>query len=65
MLVLTKFTAEETKEPRKQVPRAMVLGTTFNAILMISFCICLMFCIGDEEAVYNSILPITDVFYSA
>jgi hypothetical protein len=43
----------------------MVLGTTFNAILMISFCICLMFCIGDEEAVYNSILPITDVFYSA
>jgi hypothetical protein len=33
--------------------------------MMVAFCITLMFCIGDEEAVANSILPITEVFYSA
>jgi hypothetical protein len=43
----------------------MVLATSLNAIMMIAFCITLMFCIGDEEAVANSILPITEVFYSA
>ncbi|RYN15833.1 hypothetical protein AA0119_g13440 [Alternaria tenuissima] len=56
---------EETKEPRKRVPKAMILATSSNAIMMTAFCICLMFCIGDEEAVANSILPITEVFYSA
>ncbi|KAL6157973.1 hypothetical protein ACJQWK_07949 [Exserohilum turcicum] len=56
---------EETKEPRKRVPKAMVLATSLNAVMMIAFCICLMFCIGDEEAVAKSILPITEVFYSA
>ncbi|KAI4952851.1 hypothetical protein J4E86_006387 [Alternaria arbusti] len=56
---------EETKEPRKRVPKAMILATSLNAIMMVAFCICLMFCIGDEEAVAKSILPITEVFYSA
>ncbi|KAJ4312879.1 hypothetical protein N0V94_007219 [Neodidymelliopsis sp. IMI 364377] len=56
---------EETKEPRKRVPKAMVLATSLNAVMMVSFCICLMFTIGDEEAVSKSILPITEVFYSA
>lgn len=65
MLVLTKSIVEETKEPRKRVPKAMVLATSLNAIMMVAFCICLMFTIGDEEAVANSILPITEVFFSA
>ncbi|KAF9701300.1 hypothetical protein EKO04_000141 [Ascochyta lentis] len=56
---------EETKEPRKRVPKAMILATSLNAIMMIAFCVCLMFTIGDEEAVAKSILPITEVFYSA
>ncbi|KAF2864925.1 amino acid/polyamine transporter I [Massariosphaeria phaeospora] len=56
---------DETKEPRKQVPRAMFFATSSNAIMQFAFCVCLMFCIGDEEAVSNSILPITEVFYSA
>jgi hypothetical protein len=43
----------------------MVLATSLNATMMVAFCITLMFCIGDEEAVANSILPITEVFYSA
>jgi len=43
----------------------MVLATSLNAIMMIAFTVCLMFCIGDEEAVANSMLPITEVFYSA
>lgn len=63
MLILS--IVEETKEPRKRVPKAMILATSSNAIMMTAFCICLMFCIGDEEAVANSILPITEVFYSA
>ena len=65
MEMLISRPVEETKEPRKRVPKAMVLATFLNAIMMISFCICLMFCIGDEEAVAHSILPITEVFYSA
>ncbi|KAF7453360.1 hypothetical protein A1F99_006180 [Pyrenophora tritici-repentis] len=56
---------EETKEPCRRVPKAMVLATILNAVMMIAFCICLMFCIGDETAVAKSILPITEVFYSA
>lgn len=56
---------EETKEPRKRVPKAMILATSLNAIMMFAFCICLMFCVGNEEVVANSILPITEVFYSA
>ncbi|KAF2847928.1 amino acid transporter [Plenodomus tracheiphilus IPT5] len=56
---------EETEKPRERVPKAMVLATFLNAIMMIAFCICLMFTIGDEEAVANSILPITEVFFSA
>jgi amino acid transporter len=63
--MLISSTVEETKEPRKRVPKAMILATSMNAIMMVAFCICLMFCIGDEEAVANSILPITEVFYSA
>ena len=63
--ILTYSTVEEAKEPRKRVPRAMVLATFLNAIMMIAFCICLVFCIGDEEAVASSVLPITEVFYSA
>lgn len=63
--ILIKLAVEETKEPRKRVPKAMVLATSLNAVMMIAFCICLMFCIGDEEAVAKSILPITEVFYSA
>lgn len=55
----------ETKEPRKQVPRAMLFATSSNAIMQFAFCICLMFCIGDIEAVSKSVLPIAEVFYSA
>jgi amino acid transporter len=65
MLVLTRFIVDETKEPRKRVPRAMILATSLNSVLMIAFAICIVFCIGDEEAVMNSTLPITEVFYSA
>jgi amino acid transporter len=65
MPILTYFTVEETKEPRQRVPKAMVLSTFVNTIMMVVFCICLMFCIGDEEAVATSMLPITEVFYSA
>ncbi|KAI8931379.1 hypothetical protein NX059_011712 [Plenodomus lindquistii] len=56
---------DETKEPRKRVPKAMVIATSLNAVMMFAFCICLMFTVGDEEAVANSILPMTEVFYSA
>ena len=56
---------DETKEPRKQVPRAMFFATSSNAIMMAAFGICLMFCIGDPEAVSSSMLPISEVFYSA
>jgi amino acid transporter len=65
MPMLISPTVDETKEPRKRVPKAMILATSLNAIMMAAFCICLMFCIGDEEAVANSILPITEVLYSA
>ena len=63
--ILIQFLVEETKEPRERVPKAMILATSLHAIMMIAFCICLMFCIGEEEAVANSILPITEAFYSA
>jgi amino acid transporter len=65
MSMLISSAVEETKEPRKRVPKAMILAASTNAIMMAAFCICLMFCIGDEEAVANSTLPITEVFYSA
>jgi amino acid transporter len=65
LVVLTQSIVDETKEPRKRVPKAMVLGTSFNAILMVGFSICLVFCIGDEAAVTSSILPIAEVFFSA
>ncbi|KAH7125504.1 amino acid/polyamine transporter I [Dendryphion nanum] len=66
MLKLTFQTVDETEEPRKQVPRAMVFATSSNAVMQFIFCIVLMFCIGDTEAITrNPFLPITEVFYSA
>lgn len=56
---------DETKEPRKLVPKAMFFSTITNSIMQFCFAITLMFCLGDYEAVTNSTLPITEVFYSA
>jgi amino acid transporter len=61
----TEYTVDETKEPRKLVPKAMFYSTISNSIMQTAFAITLMFCIGDEEAVSNSTLPIIEVFYSA
>jgi hypothetical protein len=43
----------------------MFFATSSNAVMQFAFCIVLMFCIGDEEAVSGSILPIVEVFYAA
>jgi amino acid transporter len=61
----TKQIVDETKKPRKLVPKAMFYSTLSNSIMQIAFAITLMFCIGNEEAVSNSTLPIIEVFYSA
>ena len=43
----------------------MIVSTSINAVLMIAFTICLLFCIGDVEAISGSPLPIMEVFLSA
>jgi len=62
---ITDQTVDETKEPRKLVPRSMFYATMSNSLMQTAFAITLMFCMGDEEAVSNSTLPIIEVFYSA
>ncbi|KAF2185564.1 amino acid transporter [Zopfia rhizophila CBS 207.26] len=56
---------DETKEPRKRVPKSMFLSVTLNAIMQLGFCICLLFCIGDFEKVSASQLPLVEVYYGA
>ncbi|KAH7384613.1 amino acid/polyamine transporter I [Pyrenochaeta sp. MPI-SDFR-AT-0127] len=56
---------DETKEPRQRAPYAMVYSTVLNAIMMFAFSICLLYCIGDVEAVTRSSLPLVEIFYSA
>lgn len=56
---------DETHEPRKRIPNAMVYSTILNSIMMFAFSICLLYCIGDTEAVTASSLPLVEIFYSA
>lgn len=56
---------DETKEPRKRVPKSMVTSIIANGVMMFIYVICLLFCIGDFEKVSMSPLPILEIFYLA
>lgn len=58
-------TVDETKEPRKRVPKSMKSLTIMNAILLFGFIIAVLFCIGDFVKVVEWPLPILEIYYQA
>jgi choline transport protein len=55
------------KDPVKRVPRSMVLTVVINSIFAYAFIICLLYSIGDLDAVQSSKTgyPIIEVYYLA
>lgn len=56
---------DETKEPRKRVPKSMITSVVLNAIMQFGFCVCVLFCLGDYDTVAASALPLIDIYYQA
>lgn len=56
---------DETKQPRKRVPRAMVFSCCMNALMQLIYSIVLLFCVGDYKAVSTSRFPIMDIYFAA
>ncbi|OAL49105.1 amino acid transporter [Pyrenochaeta sp. DS3sAY3a] len=56
---------DETKQPHTRIPNAMFSSTALNSIMMFVFALCLLYCIGDVEAVTASPLPLVEIFYSS
>jgi amino acid transporter len=59
--------SDEVKGPRTRVPHSMITAVTLNSIMQFAFLICLMFCIGDLDAVVNTptLMPIIEVYWEA
>ncbi|KAF2673819.1 amino acid transporter [Microthyrium microscopicum] len=59
--------ADEIKSVRTRMPISIISATVSNAILQFAFTICLLFTIGDVDAVTNTTtgLPIVEVYYLA
>lgn len=56
--------SDETKDAPVRAPRSMVLTVVINTIFAWSFIICLLYCLGDLDAVLSSAyLPIITVVY--
>lgn len=45
---------DETKQPGKRVPKAMVSSTIFNAVLILAYAIVILYYLGNYEAVSAS-----------
>jgi hypothetical protein len=43
----------------------MVTSVTLNAIMQFAFAICVLYCIGDYDAVAASGLPLIEIYYGA
>ncbi|PVH99996.1 amino acid transporter [Periconia macrospinosa] len=56
---------DETKEPRKRVPKSMITSVALNALMQFGYGICVMFCLGDYESVAASGLPLIEIYYQA
>jgi len=56
---------DETKEPRKRVPKTMILAVAMNSVLFFSMVIAVLFTVGDVEVIMGSTLPILQVYYLA
>src|SRR5215469_14761018 len=65
-LKLTSIGAE-VKRVRSRAPYSIIFSTVASAIMQWAFLICLLFTIGDVEAVTNTPtgLPIIEVYYLA
>lgn len=59
--------SDEVKNASKKIPNSMVWAVAINAITTFGFIICLLYCIGDLEAVSltPTKLPIIEVIYQA
>ncbi|OCL10710.1 amino acid transporter [Glonium stellatum] len=58
--------SDETKDAPRQAPRSMFLTVAINGVFAFAFIICLLYCIGDTQALLSSpSLPILLVFYTA
>lgn len=57
---------DETKNPRRRVPRTMLIAVISNATMALSMIITILFCIGDLETTFGpGQMPILSVFYQA
>ncbi|KAF2252416.1 amino acid transporter, partial [Trematosphaeria pertusa] len=56
---------DETKEPRKRVPKSMITSVVLNAIMQFAFGVCILFCLGDYDTVTASGLPLLEIYYGA
>jgi amino acid transporter len=63
--MLTDSAVDETKEPRKRVPKSMITSVILNAFMQFGFCICVLFCLGDYDTVAASKLPLVEIYYGA
>lgn len=63
--MLRGHAVDETKEPRKRVPKSMITSVVLNAIMQFAFGVCILFCLGDYDTVTASGLPLLEIYYGA